>query len=593
MEIGDSYDVIVVGSGGAGLYAAITSAETDLKVLLMSKGRVNRSGATQLAGSGLAGDIEADGESLWNLGYKDADKTHTKKTWFKNLILQGSYLNDQPLTENYVNTSGKIIKNMLDWGMKPYFLFEGVALYIAGIHILDLLYKKARELNVDTVSNRIVTDVVTHQDKVVGVISVDVYTGEIFYNPTKAVVLATGGCQGLYDLNSGTTGLTCDGISIALRAGAEVQDMEMIEFCNDTMVYPTKYKGNILPYVLRSLGYGEILNKNGEDFLNRYFTEDMLDIALHTEWNKELVSYAEYKEVKEGRGEENGVIFTMENSSENEFKAIYDMFPMINHAPMDIEIMKKLENGEKFYVAPASHYIPGGIRVDNKYRTRIRGLFAAGECKAGTFGANRVSSALTEMLVEGSLAGKRAAEYVKKMSLNIEVNRERLKDKFEGNLLRPFNVVHESRFKSFIELKKNLKNLMWENVGPVKNEKSLMYALRSIEELMNEYYKIEVHDSSREYNSEWIEYLNLRNMLLAAKAIVKSSLIRKESRGVHIREDYFFVDNINWLKHIVIYDTSLNYRFENVVMTKLQSQPVKMPYLDYIRTLLKDVKGAY
>ena len=106
--------------------------------------------------------------------------------------------------------------------MKPYFLFEGVALYVAGIHILDVLYKRVRELNVVTVSNRLATDTVTHRNKVVDVISVDVYTGEIFYNPTKSVILAIGGCQGLYSLNSGTAELTCDGVSIALRGGAGI-----------------------------------------------------------------------------------------------------------------------------------------------------------------------------------------------------------------------------------------------------------------------------------------------------------------------------------------------------------------------------------
>jgi len=591
MKVGESYDVIIVGSGGAGLCSAISAAENGLKVLIMSKGRVNRSGATQLAGSGLGGDIEADGESLWNLGYKDADRTHTRETWFKNLILQGSFLNDQGLTENYVNTSGEIIKNMLDWGMKPYFLLEGVALFVAGTHILDILYRRARELGAEAIGNRIVTDIVTYKNHVAGVVSIDVYTGEMFYNSAKAVIIATGGCQGLYSLNSGTAELTCDGISMALRAGAEIQDMEMIEFCNDTIVHPRKYKGNILPYVLRLFGYGELLNKDGECFLERYFSSDIIDIALHTEWNKELVSYAEYMEIKKGKGVNGGVIFTMENSPESEFKSIYGMFPMINHAPMDVEIMKRLENGERLYVAPASHYIPGGIRVNSNYETNINGLYAAGECKAGTFGANRVSSALTEMLVEGYLAGKKAGQYAKGREL-LEVPRDYL-EKYEEEVLKPFGTSHESKFKSFVELRKKLQETMWEYVGPVKNEKDLLLASNIVDELSKELLKIKIKDSSREYNPEWIEYLNLRNMILASKAIVKSSLIRKESRGVHIREDYFFVDNKNWLKHIVIYDTSLNYRFENVIITKLQPKPVKMPYLDYIRTLLKEVKGAY
>lgn len=594
VEVMDDYDVIVVGSGGAGLYAAVSAAENGLNVAVMSKGRVNRSGATQLAGSGIAGDLEADGESLWNMGFKDADKTHTKEVWFKNIVLQGSYLNDQDLTENYVQKAEEVVYNLLSWGMKPYFIYEGVALYFAGVHILDALYKKAKSLDVTSISNRMVTDIVTWNGMVAGVIGIDVYSGEIFYNPAKAVVIATGGCQGMYELNTGTSELTCDGIGMALRAGAEIKNMEMMEFCNDTIVYPRKYMGNILPYILRDLGYGELLNKNGEDFITKYFDSEIVDIALHTEWNKELVSYAEYKEIKDGRGyEEGGVMFTMEGSQKKVFTEFYNIFPMIKHAPMDMEIMHMLEDQEKLYVAPAAHYIAGGIKVDSEYKTNVKGLFAAGECKAGTFGANRVSSALTEMLVEGLLAGRNVSEYIKSMDKFPSVSKSSLEERFEKDLLRPFNISQESKFKSFISIKKDLRKTMWNNVGPIKNETSLTYALNRIEYLLKEFNKVNISDKSREYNPEWIEYLNLRNMLHMAAAVAKSSLIRRESRGVHVREDYFFVDDENWLKNIVIYDMALNYSFEEPVITRINPPRVKMTYLKYIKTLLKGVKGAY
>jgi succinate dehydrogenase/fumarate reductase flavoprotein subunit len=527
------------------------------------------------------------------MGYKDMDKTHTKDVWFKNIILQGSYLNDQTLVKNYVQRSGEVIEKLLNWGLKPTTISGEDALFVTGVHILDVLYRRAKELDVDMISDRIVTDIVTKRGGVAGVISIDVYSGNIFFNPSKAVIIATGGCHGIYEINSGPSELTGDGIAMALRAGVEIKDMEMMEFCNDTITHPKKFRGNILPYVLKLFGYGEILNRNGEKFIHRYFTGELLDAALYTEWNKELVSYAEYKEIKEGRGFREGVIYTMERHREKDFREIYKTFPIIRHSPMDREILQMLKKRERLLVAPAAHYITGGIKVDENYMTNIDGIFAAGECKAGTFGANRVSSALTEMLVEGTLAGEKAAIYTKKHGIETTIPKNYLEERYEEDLLRPFKPPQESRYASFISIKRDLQGTMWRYVGPIKNERTLKRALNEIKHLKNQLNKIHILDDNREYNSEWIRYLNLRNMVLIAGTITKSSIIRRESRGVHIREDHFYVDNKNWLKNIVIYNTSLDYRLETPSITDIAPPAIKMHYLDYIKELLKEVRGAY
>lgn len=576
-----AFDVIVVGSGGGGLRAAIGAAQEGARTLVVCRGKADRSGATLLAGANISADIACDGGTLSRLGISQSIPDDTPDAWFEDTLREGFYLNNQEMLKLFVETAGERLEEMVGWGLKIRGMEGDREVSVFGSDILDVLYRRAKELGVVFMQDTMFTDLIVEDQKVCGVVCVELLSGEIRAIPSRTVILCTGGAHNLFAENSGSSDLCGEGQAAALRAGAELIDMEMISFCPTVTKYPTMYKGNILPYIFISTGYGELLNKYGKTFTHRYLSPEVERLALDTEWNKMLLSYAVQSEIQSGRGAKSGgVYFSLPNHPAEIVEELYADLPSLKTG-IYADIMKIFEEGRSITVQPSAHYFEGGIRVNPDMSTCVAGLYAAGECSGGMFGANRVSAATTEMLVEGAVAGRSAAVFAR--GCEEPVVRPAGLEKLEAELLLPFTGKAGTAPQ---ELKKRLHGITGESLTVIRCEKKLTAALEALKQLEEELLTVSLVDGERAYNRQWREYLELRNMLPCAKAIVKSALLRRESRGVHIRSDYFKTDNDNYLYNVVLQGCDLQEKLAEAVMTRTRPETGCFAYPDYIEKVV-------
>lgn len=577
-----NYDVVVIGSGGGGLRASISSAMNNCNTLVITKGKANRSGATLLAGANISADIGCDGKSLYNMGFEEANKNDSKQKWYEDLITEGFYVNDETLVRLFVNNAEKRVSELINWGMKVKGLEGDRGISVEGTDILDTLMKKAKEYSVSFLEDSIVTDIVVTKDRVCGVVVLDVFSGDIRHVSAKSVIIATGGIHSVFPFTTGSTDLYGDGQAIALRAGCELVDMEYVSFCPTVIKHPERYKGNLMPYIMNTFGYGHILNKNGKEFISSMFSKEVANLAYNSEWNKLLISYAMQLEINKGKGtKEEGVYFAINKFPKQVFDEMYRDLPGLTKN-MYKELISQLEDGRGLIVSPAAHYFEGGIKVNGKTMgTKVEGLYSAGECTGGLFGANRVSAATTEMLVEGELAGEQASVYVNQCGKIPAIHNI---DRYVDSITRPFS---RKEGISVIDIRKRLQSISLKGLWVIRNEENLIKCIEDINDIIeNNLDKVAFKNSSRVYNKEWLEYISLRNMCQCLGAIAKSALLRKESRGVHIREDYMETDNKNWLKRIVIQDTHFNYKFEDVNIDKNILPCHKIDFKNFITELV-------
>ncbi len=585
MQIDNKYDVVIVGSGGAGLRSAISSAMEGAKTLVISRGKVNRSGATLLAGANISADVACDGETLAKLGISDALEDDTPEKWFDEILKEGFYMNNQELVQLFTKTAGDRVTELVEWGLKIRGMEGEREISVFGSDILDTLYAKAKELDVTFLQDTVFTELLKKDGKVIGVLCLDLYEGKLYPIYAKAVILCTGGAHNVFPENSGSTDLCGEGQAAALRAGAELIDMEMISFCPTVVRYPTMYKGNILPYIFITTGYGTLLNKYGHTFTRKYLSPKAERLALDTEWNKMLLSYAIQSEILSGKAsKDGGVYFSLPMHPKEIMDELYTDLPPLKTG-IYADIMKIFKEGRSITVQPSAHYFEGGIHINVKCETNIEGLYAAGECSGGLFGANRVSAATTEMLVEGAQAGKYAGIYAKGQSFETLTDEE--VNELKNTLMLPFT---KEKGVKVNELKKKLHMITQESLPVVRCEKKLKKAWYALEELENDMQEISFEDKQTVYNREWREYLELRNMIPIAKAIVKSAMLRKESRGVHVRSDYLCTDNTNYMKNIILSGEELTERLEPVVATRTIPENGCWEYTDYIERVIETLK---
>ena len=535
-------DVLVIGSGGAGLRAAVEAAKSGCSVILVSKGKVNRSGATLLAGANVSADLMADGGSLAKLGFTSADQNDTKEKWYEDIIHEGFYLNNRELVELYVEMAPQVIKELLDAGAKVTDVEEGGRqIGMAGSEILNALYRMVKEQGITILEDTALCDLLTDEKgNVAGAILLDIPHGEIITAEAKATVLATGGMHNCYTFNSGTSGLCGEGHAAAMNVGAEMTLMEMVTFCCNVMVAPQRFKGNILPYILQCIGYGRLTNGKGEDFLGKYLSPSAVDLALNSEWNKLLLSYAMHKETEAGLGDEyGGIRFDITYLSEEERAALEKLVPQLGRGIYK-EIMALHDKEKSLSIHAAGHYFDGGIRVDVKMATSVPGLYAAGECAGGLFGANRVGAATTQMLVMGAQAGKYAAQYANEIDAPVvdEAKAEHLRQE----ILKPFaNTEGDTPRKS----RRRVAEIITKGAGIVRDKESLEQGLSDLAKIKDT--PVSLCEKGRIMNREWLDYLETRSMILCGEAIMRSSLVREESRGVFIRDDFMETDHDNGL----------------------------------------------
>ena len=582
IQMQTAYDVVVVGSGGGGLRAAISAAQAGARTLVICRGKANRSGATLLAGANISADIACDGATLSRLGISQGKKDDTPDAWLEDVVREGFYLNNQDMVRLFVDTAGQRLEELIGWGLTIRGMEGEREVSVFGSDILDALYGKARELGVEFLPDTLFTDLLVRDGAVCGALCMELATGTLKAVPAGAVVLCTGGAHNLFSENSGSTDLCGEGPAAALRAGAELIDMEMISFCPTVTRYPTMYKGNILPYIFISTGYGSLLNKYGKTFTHRYLSPRVEQLALDSEWNKMLLSYAIQSEILAGRGARNGgVYFSLPDHPREIMDELYHDLPPLTTG-IYADIMKIFAAGRSITVQPAAHYFEGGVRVAVDMSTNLPGLYAAGECTGGMFGANRVSAATTEMLVEGAVAGTSAAAYAAGCSAPSPDSAQL--EQLEGELLRPFG---RKGGPAPYQLKRRLHEITAGSLTVVRREEELVSALEQLEQLERELDQVSFTDGQRTYNRQWREYLELRSMLPCARAIAKSALLRRESRGVHVRADHPYTDNGRCLSNIVLSGQALQETLAPAVLTALRPEAGRWSYTDYIERVVE------
>jgi succinate dehydrogenase/fumarate reductase flavoprotein subunit len=509
-------DVLVIGGGGAGALAAIEASKDErLQVMLVCKGPIGMSGLTPTANGGTAG--AGPEEHLFNL-----------------MITTGRFLNDQEIAWFMTHEIKNALERLktLDVPVVP-LRARSVAVQ-STVTLQKLRSHIIRKQNIELREELLVTRLFASSDGVSGVIALDLVTGELLAIEAGAIVLATGGSTGeLYPHTSNNPfGVSTDasgtGHVMAFRAGADLVDMEMIQFlplpanprCLYIRYFPEFWNG---PYQNR---LGEVI----EDDVSQYGAAS---------YSAELVQKI-FLEMEKGRGP----VFIDQRSS-----TAIDAKLLIKGWEQRRRLIKSLgidPRERKIELLLGSHFSMGGVKVNHKTETTLPGLFATGEIMGAVHGACRLSGySFSQMIVFGFEAGKWAAEYARRVERTGQLSREQLE--FEEERVRRFMEPKEDPL-TVAALKDRLKQAMERHVFVVRNKDGLTEALREIDAIEREIARIQVPRFKR-FNLEWMRAIEFPFLVEAARIAASSALAREESRGFHFRSDFPLEDNAHWLRH--------------------------------------------
>lgn len=552
-------DVLSVGGSGAAVTAAVAAHRGGAKVTLVSKGKVGYSGNAIMAGGGFS----IDGEGAYEVcGVKEADPKFTKEILFDSIVKESYFISDQNMVEQYVEESPEIVNEILQWGERAgqKFLFAPPSTWIsAGISWTKAARQGLKENpEIQVIEDVMIVELLKNKGQVNGAIGIDIYTGEIILFKAKAVILGTGGFQPC-TLKNTVTDMTGDGIGMAYRAGARLADMEFL-LAFATALYPNEMKGSIYPFVMefnmRDIKY-DVRDAKGELI---DIPEDVIRLSRGKKLSKLVSMYYWGEAIVEGRGTENDGVYMdytdndkdkLKKSLENFLERFSAWHKQGYYKGEDMtKVKEKILGDGLIEVGLGFEYSMGGILVDEKMKSDVPGLFAAGEVTSGVFGANRVGDGLTEMLCQGYRAGISASEFVKETEdVDIDISQ---RDEILEKITRPFR---KSEGISSINVHSNIEKACDEGFGIIRNEEGLLEALKEIERIKTEEFpNISFKSKSTSYNYEWIDYLQVENLLICAEAGIRAALMRKESRGCHIRSDYPEVDHDNYLFRILSKD---------------------------------------
>lgn len=517
------YSVVIVGSGAAGLYAALKiSQQINLPegVLLLTKSYLGNSNSLYAQG-GIVGVLHQNPE--------DCVEKHVEDT-----LTAGAGLSDRSTVEYISEASDEVINDLIENGVdfdrnadgELTFTLEAAHSIRRILHaggdatgrgITEALCRQVRaDENIVVMENAVAAELLVDSDQECkGVIVYNELTGEHEIVYTSALVLATGGLGQLYKYTTNPDGATGDGIDLAYNAGAIIQDMEFVQFHPTALALSPESKDRFLiSEAVRGEG-ARLINNHGMEFMSKY--HDKRELAP-----RDIVTRAIYSEMNK---EHKFNVFL--NASMIDHMKLFKRFPTISKrcGECGIDISAK-----PIPVAPAAHYSMGGIKASVEGRTSIRGLYAIGECAStGLHGANRLAS---NSLLECVVCAYELADYLSFANLAIP-------KKIDENIRRIIDIYSQplSEADYNIELlKANLKDIMWNNVGIIRSEENLLKARKEVENLKKAFKR-----TRKCLNKEEYEY---RNMLSVASLIIDSALSRKESRGAHCRSDYSQLDRV-------------------------------------------------
>jgi succinate dehydrogenase / fumarate reductase flavoprotein subunit len=519
--------VLVVGTGAAGLRAAIELAERGVQVLCVGKRRRDDA-HTVLASGGI-------NAALGTMDPEDSWEQHAADT-----LREGYWLSDPASVELLCREAPRAIDDLVGWGARlareddgrltqRYFgahryrrtCFAGD---YTGREIQRVLVERAAAVGVEMRDDVYVTRLLLHENRVFGVYGFDVDDGSRWLIVADVVVLAAGGHTRIWRRSSSRRDEnTGDAMRLAAEAGCRLRDMELVQFHPTGMVFPEQSAGTLVTEAVRGEG-GVLRNAEGERFMERYDPERL---ELST---RDRVALANYTEIAEGRGTEHaGVLLDISHLDRD---VILERLPRMYRQFVDLAMLDITATAME--VAPTAHYSMGGVRVDAEtHATDVDGLFAVGECAAGVHGANRLGgNSLAECLVFGRVVGAEAARF--SADLDVQVRDRTAIDEARAEV----DAMLARRGDEFARpLQRALRDLMSEHCGVVRSEDGLREGLRGLVEILDRTRALEVRPDIAGY-ADLAHAFDLHGSLLAARATIECALERRETRGAHNRVDF-------------------------------------------------------
>jgi succinate dehydrogenase / fumarate reductase flavoprotein subunit len=566
-----SYDVLVIGAGGAGLRAAIEASAGGAKVGVVCKSLLGKA-HTVMAEGGIAA-------ALANVDDRDNWRVH-----FSDTMRGGQYLNNWRMAELHAREAPECVRELEAWGALFDRTGDGRILQRnfgghryprlahvgdrTGLEMIRTLQDHGIHMGMEVHMECTVLRLLLDGGRVAGACGYDREKGRFRVWQANAVVLATGGVGRAFKISSNSWEYTGDGLALAYRAGAELQDMEFVQFHPTGMVWPVSVRGILVTEGVRGEG-GVLRNREGRRFMfddiPELYKEQTADSEeegwRYTQGDKNArrppelltrdhVARCINREVKAGRGSPHGGVYLdiawikeriskAEEHIKRKLPSMYHQFKQL----ADLDITK-----EPMEVGPTTHYMMGGVRVDgDSQMSTVPGLFAAGEVAAGLHGANRLGgNSLSDLLVFGRRAGSHAAEFARANG-PAGIDEKQLQES-AGGALAPFD--RGSSGENPYQIQYDLQNVMQDLVGIVRIESEMQQALDEIGKLRARADHVGVA-GNREYNNGWHTAIDLGNMLIVSEAITRAALLRKESRGAQFRED-FPAKDAEWGKYNII-----------------------------------------
>jgi succinate dehydrogenase / fumarate reductase flavoprotein subunit len=552
------HDVLVVGAGGAGLRAAIAAADAGVRVGLVCKSLLGKAHTVMAEGGMAAAMAHVDDRDNWGVHFADT-------------MRGGQYVNNWRMAELHAREAPDRVRELEAWGAVFDRTGDGRILQRnfgghryprlahvgdrTGLELIRTLQDHAIHKGIDVHMEATVVRLLKDGDRVSGALAYDRERGRFTLFACRAIVLATGGIGRAFKVTSNSWEYTGDGHSLAYNAGAELMDMEFVQFHPTGMVWPPSVKGILVTEGVRGEG-GVLRNSQGKRFMFDDIPENYRNQTADNEeegWRytqgdksarrppelltRDHVARCIQREVREGRGSPHGGVYLdiawikerLPKASEHIKKKLPSMYhQFMQLANIDITTTP-------MEVGPTTHYIMGGIRVDgDSQMSTVPGLFAAGECAAGLHGANRLGgNSLSDLLVFGKRAGDYAARFARSEpapQVSARDAEEALKE-----ALAPFDRTEspEAPYK----IQHELQEMMQELVGIVRVEGEMKRALEGVSALRERARRVGV-GGNREYNPGWHTALDLDNLLTISQAIAMAAIERKESRGGHFRDDF-------------------------------------------------------
>jgi succinate dehydrogenase / fumarate reductase, flavoprotein subunit len=560
-----AYDVVVVGAGGAGLRAAIEASARGAKTAIVCKSLLGKAHTVMAEGGVAAALRNADARDNWQVHFRD---TMRGSKFLANWRMAQIHAQEAPERVRELERWGAVFDrtkdgwiNQRNFGGHAYPRLAHVG-DRTGLEIIRTLQDKGVHSGIDVHMEHTVIRLFKAGGRVVGCLAYDRASGRFVLIKAKAVVLATGGVGRCYQVTSNSWEYTGDGQALAYQAGADLMDMEFVQFHPTGMVWPPSVRGILVTEGVRGEG-GILRNTKGERFMFKYisplFAKETADSEEEAKrWlegdkqarrppellTRDEVARAIRAEVKAGRGTEHGGVFL--DISWRDAAYVKKKLPSMHHQFKElagVDITK-----EPMEVGPTMHYHMGGVRVDPETQmTSVPGLFAAGETAAGMHGANRLGgNSLSDLLVFGKRAGEFAAAFAQQQSAGAPAEQE-----VQQAIAEAMAPLERKEGENPFQVQAELQALMQADVGMIRTASELERAIAGIDELKQRARNCAA-PGGRVYNPAWHTAIDIQNLLVSAEAIARSALIRQESRGAHTREEFPNTDKEKWAKVNVV-----------------------------------------